>query len=311
MIQLGHLYEHIFCMHMSKFFREHGLFPYLDYSLDGKTYHGGVIVVDIELYSDKAIELSTELPEASTTFNKDTVLLALSQLVAEKQEPFGSESYDVLEKALYNIDKQPWQPIDTVGLIDTKRQRRQAGPLYITDGAPLPAHKLITSVLLDTEFAKTHRNLLPLFRQLAWLIVASLQETIANTHGYYSFDDKYVSNTKTIAIRNIFNVANTREVDIDVTEVAETCTQTIKDLQRAYVFEKFLIELQNTSYYERSQLSPNIERTYEDTLILVGSKGWQELASEANYHTLLEHMSVEVKSGRQKIETYLPEKPKQ
>jgi len=296
-IQLAHLYEHIFCRHIDSFFYEHNLFPHLDYSLVGRTFYKGVIYINLELYTDSAISLAVQISSLTIKLNKTIISTAASQLLAEKEEPYSSLGYDKVKQALNNLQKQPWQNVDNIELIDIQGVRRKANPFYITEGKPLPARKLTTTILLGTEFVMSHRQLLPLFRQFAWLINTTLQSVLANKYGYYSLTDIY-RNKPTVGLSNIFKVADAHDVDVDLADNLATCMEVIKDLRQHNAFTRYMDELSVTSYYNHPYSAPNLERNYEDTLIFIGPKGWQKIATIGNCELLLKHMSIEVKFGR-------------
>ena len=300
-VQLGHLYEHIFCAHVDMFLYEHHLFPQLDYSLVGRTFYGGVVYIDIELYTKAALELTVAIATLPIVFNETTISIAASQLLAEKEEPYSSTGYDNVKQALESLHHQPWRNIDEVELIDVKKTRRRTNPFYVAEGKPLPARKLITGVLLDADFAVLHRELLPLFRQFAWLITASLQGVLADTYGYFSFEDMYKSGKITVGLYNVFKVADVHDEDIDLSDNLETCLEIVRDLRQYEAFTRHMDELRKTSHYDDSNAAPNLEKIYEDTLIFIGPKGWQKIATDENYELLLKHMSIEVKFERQKV----------
>jgi len=298
-IQLGHLYEHIFCAHVDTFLYEHHLFPRLDYSLDGKMYHGGIIYIDIELYTEAAIALSDNLPILTIELNEEIISIAATQILAEKEEPIGGTGYDNVKQALEDLHTHPWQNIDEVELIDTKDIRKKTGPFYIVEGRSLPARRLTTSISLDSQFASSHRELLPLFRQFAWLITSSLQGVLADTYGYFSQDDVFKGHGASVGVVNIFKVTNDSEVDLS--DTLATCLEVIRDLRQYKVFERYMGEFRAISYYNHSDSAPNIEKNYEDTLIFIGPKGWQKIAIRENYELLLKNISIEIKFGRDKV----------
>ena len=115
-IQTAHLYEHLFCMHITTFFDKNALFPQLDYSLNGKTYHGGIIVVDIELYTFAAIKIASQIAGLEIDINETTLKTALSQILAENEEYIESTGYEQIANALTDIQRQPWQDIDAMTL---------------------------------------------------------------------------------------------------------------------------------------------------------------------------------------------------
>jgi hypothetical protein len=300
-IQLGHLYEHVFSAHVDTFLYEHHLFPRLDYSLTGKMYHGGIVYIDIDLYTDAAIVLSDSLPTLAIELSEETISIAATQILAEKEEPIGGTGYDSVKQALEDIHKQPWQNIDEVELVDTKSIRKKTGSFYIAEGKPLPARKLTVGIFLDGQFAVSHRELLPLFRQFAWLISTSFQGVLADTYGYFNYDDVYKDQGAAIGVLNVFKVANANSSDVDLPKIVATCLEIIGDLQRYGAFKRYMGELSKTSYYNHSSLAPNLEKNYEDTLIFIGARGWQKIATNENYELLLKYMLIEVKFGRDKV----------
>lgn len=300
-IQLGHLYEHIFCAHVDTFFYERHLFAYLDYSLKGKMYYGGVIYIDVELYTNAAIALSNQLPTLAVELNEETVSIATAQILAEKEEPIGGKGYNNVKRALEDLHRQPWQNIDDVVLVDTKSIRKKAGPFYIAEGKPLPASKLTAAIFLDGQFVASHRELLPLFRQLAWLIISSLQGVLADTYGYFSQDDVYKNRDKSIEVRNSFKVAKANDSEINLSDTLATCLEVVRDMQQYNAFERFMEELRKISYFNHPTVAPNLERNYEDTLTFIGAKGWQKVATKENCELLLKNMFIEVRSGRNKV----------
>lgn len=298
-VDLAHLYEHIFCMHIEELFYNEHLFQYLDYSLVGKTYHGSVVYIDLELYTEDAITLANKVSTLPITLNEKVLLTAMTQLLAEEEEPLGSTGYDNVKRALEALHEQPWKNVDDIELVDAKNIRKKTGPFYIAKGKARRARKLTTSILFDPDFATSHRELLPLFRQFAWLILSTLQSTLPEVYGYYSFKDEYKNTKKTIGLLATFKVADADDVEVDIPDTLETCLKVVHDLKQYDVFTRYMDELRKTSHYNNPNLAPNLEKNYEDTSIFIGPKGWQKIATNENCELLLKHMSIEVQFGRQ------------
>lgn len=300
-IQLGHLYEHIFCSHVDTLLYEHHLFPDLDYTIAGKTYYGGIISVDLELYTDKAIALTPMISALKINLDETIIATAASQILAEREEPLASTGYDDVKRALESLDVQPWQNIDDVELIDIKDIRKKTGPFFIAEGKSRPAQKLTTGVYLDATFAKKHRELMPLFRQFAWLITSSLQGVLADTYGYFSFNEVYRNSTTPQGVLNTFKVGDADDIEVNLSEILETCFEVVRDLQQYGAFDRYMEELRKTSYYNHPNLALNLERLYEETHVFIGPKGWKKIATEENRDLLLEHTFIEIRSGRNKV----------
>lgn len=298
-IQLGHLYEHIFYAHIISFFRKNHLYQRLDYSLSGETYHHGVIFIIIELYTKAAVELSNYVPELNVEFNQTNISIAATQLLAEKERPFGGAGLESVQHALQTLHTQPWQSIDEIRIIDTKTIRKTAYPFYIAEGKPLPSKKLTVLLKVDPEFMRSRRELLPLFREVAWLIIANLQDTLADRYGYFSLADNFMVTKHKMYLANTFQVAHTNEAHME--ECLKTSLEIIKDLQTHKGFTRYVAELQNISYTNRPNLAPNLQKNLKDTLIVMGARGWHEIATAENCELILGHMSIGVQFGRHKL----------
>lgn len=307
-IQLGHLYEHIFCAQLTAFLHERRLFPHLDYSLTGKMYYGGVLFVDIEFYTNKAMRVYDEIASLPIRLNDEILSTAIRQMIAEKETLFLSTGYEAIKQALELLHAETWQNIDEVKQLDTKNIRKKRGSFYLADSTARPARKLTIGVFLDAAFATSHRAQIPLFRQFAWLITASLQEVLANTYGYYSLDDAYSDTKDVIGITNRFNVAYADDQNVDISDILTTSLEVIHTLRDYDAFDRLAQELHETSYRDRPASAPNLEKNYEDIHIFIGSKGWQEIAGKENYALLLEHMSIEVRFGRSKVSEAITKK---
>lgn len=300
-VQVGHLYEHIFCMQLDNFFNERHLYPYIDYMLMGKTYYGGIIYINLELYSDSAIELADAVARLETSFSNASISVAIKQMVAEREVVYSSTGYDNVQRELQQIQEQSWQNIDTVGLVDAKDIHKKRGALYIDNYTQRVAKKLFVTISLDVKFARENRELIPLFRQLAWLIISSLQSVLPSSYGYYSFDDKYKNSKDALSLTNVFKVAYADDPNVDLDIVLHKCLEVVDGLRRHNAFKRFLQDLRDTSYYNRLNHAPNPERNYEDTHIFVGSQGWNRIARKHNGELLLDCMTIEVGLGRNKV----------
>ena len=296
-IQLGHLYEHIFCMHIERLFRQKKLYPLVDYSLTGKTYYGGIIMIDLELYTPTAERVAKSIAKLRIEWNEAMIQTGVLQLVAEKEAPFGIDGYGKIVDELAMLHEQAWQAIDDVESIDVKQVRRKVGPLYIIDGS-LPARKLKVNIHLESEFATAHRTLLPLFRQIAKLLASSLEHQIPDQFGFFSEETMFTSGAKATYLTSIFKVARAADTTVDVTAVLAACEGIVADLRKHGVIERYMRELRRTSYYGAPNLAPSLEATYEDTLLMLGAKGWKRLATTENCQDIVKYMSIEVTQGR-------------
>ncbi len=306
-IQLGHLYEHIFCAQIDALFLRHHLFQYLDYHHHGMMYYGGIVYIELEFYTDEAITLAKKIPRLNVVFDAVTIPTAASQILAEKEAPLSGTGFENIKKALEKLHAKPWQKIDDFGVLDTKSIKRTAGAFYLAKGDKLPARKLTMTVGLDSSFANSHRSILPLFRQVARLIIDTTRTGLTDKNGYYSFDDYFKQTHKTTAMFSILKVAHAHGKGVNLASDLAVCLKLIGDIKKLNCFKRLLEQLANMSYYDAPDIAINAERSYQATSVLIGSKGWQQIATEKNVQLILKNTSLELKFGREKVSQNIPQ----
>jgi hypothetical protein len=297
-IQLAHLYEHLFCSQLDTFLRNRNLYQELDYRITGKTYHGGIVSVQVDLCTDQATKLIRDIPAISIKNDLESFLVAVNQILAEKQEPIGATSHDAILQALGQIQAQPWITIDEFEQVDTKGIRRQPGAFYIAEGKPVISKKLYVNLTLDEEIITNRRDLLPLFQQMSRFMMSNIISDLSDTYGYYSVDDAFKLQTDSATYSNMFR---TGEADVQLKENVEIILKLISEMRSDAAFERFASQLSDVSYLEWQTVLPDFEKIYEDTLVFIGSKGWQEIATPENCELLLKHIAVTLKFGKKEI----------
>lgn len=90
-IQLGHLYEHMICDEIDHFF-----------------------------YTSEAAALADKISGLDISLDQETLIVAGTQIVAEKEQLFGGLGYEAIKKPLEELHRQPWHDIDDLELIDMK-----------------------------------------------------------------------------------------------------------------------------------------------------------------------------------------------
>lgn len=299
MIQLGHLYEHLYCGYLEQFFFSHKVYPYLDYKLTGRTYYGGVIYIECIFYTEKAAVLADQISTITPDFSEDSIYTHFSQIIAEHHKPFSGLGIEKITEELMALQNKPWEPIDSYQYTDFKSLRTKTGPVYIAEGKEWNPKKVHTTLSLSMSGEANNRALLPLFRQLTLFINASLQSAIPFAFGYFSHDDTFTVKPRQATFTNTYYVD--KDQDVYLEEVGNTVMELIRNVLAQDTLERFLNEFQTISYKDRPFSAPDIGATYEETLFLVGAKGWREIATHQNIHNILNHMSVSVRHGSNRV----------
>lgn len=97
--------------------------------------------------------------------------------------------------------------------------------------------------------------------------------------------------------------------DIDLKECSDLLQDTIQFQIEKRAFDRLIEGLRNLSHTNNSPLIWNTADILKETGVMIGTKGWQQLATHENLALLWPHISIEVKLGRQKLTAKLPSLP--
>lgn len=280
---------------------EKELFKYIDYALHGTTYdNGGLIEIEIELYTPEAVRLRQELMLLKVSLSEKNLSSSVLQLLAEEPYYIYFGDSDRIKAELDALDKEPWQPIDAFNTYDAKLHRPKKQLMYYTNKKHPAPQRIITSLTLDRDFAKNHRELLPLFRHVCKLIVLTSQDILSIKYGLYTNGISY----KAQQVNAELTRDRSNPYQISARVAADAQRDALSVLQASGAFERLASWLRSVSYADAPFGAPDTQENYEDTGLYIGSKGWQLLATEENIVKLITHTALSVQVGRDK--TSLP-----
>jgi hypothetical protein len=297
-IQLAHLYEHLFCAAIDKLFYENELFPYLDYTLSANTHQSGIIYIRLETLTDRASSLAEIVRELKVSLDNDSLSIAASQLIAENEHGYVSAGIENVKIHLAELEAADWQDLDLITSIDTIGTRRRAQPYYIDTQRPLSAKRLSVDVVIDDEFRRTHRNLMPLFRLICFFVTETYETRLSDTFGLYSVKGTYRNLKKSTGYRSIFNIPHAHTDSTAVKSILQEAIGTIGYIHEAKGFLRFAEDIARISYRHASRIAPNALHGLTDTGIVQGSKGWAKISTKKNVELILNNLVVTVRTGR-------------
>lgn len=115
-----HIYEHIFCIHLTSYLESKGLYQFIDYSLDARTYHDGNIFLYF-VFNDNKYEvvdkLLDKIKHLHIDFEHEITDIAIKQVEAEYGYIFDKFSADDLVMALARLHDSSWMDSRKIGLI--------------------------------------------------------------------------------------------------------------------------------------------------------------------------------------------------
>ncbi|HMH70008.1 MAG TPA: hypothetical protein VK502_01290 [Candidatus Saccharimonadales bacterium] len=298
--QVAHLYEHLFGMALDDFFYEEELFNYVDYVFHAYTLlPGGIVCVDISLYTDKAKLLANKISMLTVALDDRSINTAIAQLIAEEERQLGMTSIENIRKELSEIEAQSWRDIDDVDEIDPKHLDLMHGALYTPQNAEkVAAQKFGIAFILDQTFTEGNRELLPLFWQLATVIHESVAAALYREVGCYSKNVTRTYTRETTKLTRFFHI--NPGLPVEASNALAIVGDVLLDLHATGTFKRFITELATTSFNDPHRPAPDPALMFNPGAVLIGAKGWRRIATDANCKLVLSRMKVMVSAGRKR-----------
>ncbi len=293
-------------MAVDNFFYERKLYPYLDYDLTARVFHG-VIHAHFDLNTKEAKRLADELPKITVPLDDATLHTALVQIFAEKEHNLGvtgkeTADWNAVREELGKIDAQPWQHIDEIDIINPQDTKLVHGSVYVPrDIVKMPARKARVTFELDASFADQHSELLLLYWHVAMLISENVVADFYATFGFYSKAMTRRPKHRATKIVHLFHIPPAYPLELP--KVRDEIEDSILDLHDAKAFQRLTTELRLATHVDSERILPGPHFMYERTELLAGSKGWERIATDENCDLILSHMKVTVSTGRSRAST--------
>lgn len=295
-IELTHLYEHLYLRQVVRLFKSHGLLNFLDYRYTGRTYHGGFIWIEIIFYSKEAKGLINNIKFLKLSFDVNTIKSSLAEVIAEKKVLLGGKDNKAVIEYLQQLDATAWKPIEHFDSFDANSSRRSRKLVWTTDSVA-KTRQLKCELSLDSSYASSRRELIPLFHVIATAIQDNLANGLAEKSNYFMItnDPKQPqdSSTKSITMFRIWQA-----VEPPGTVALSICKADIKDMISAGLIEKLRRLLTNTVTNQGWTLVNELD-IYSNTLMLLGRVGWRTSATKKNIKSVLKHITLRLVKGRE------------
>ncbi len=294
--QIAHLYEHLYCEAIRALFKQHNLFYYIDYTYQGTTYNKGVVHITIDFYTPEAVGLIESLTELSVWFDDKALEPAIAQIVAEEKYYLRSSKKDRLLDQLHELHTQPWQSLDDFTLFDARQHRFSQKTLWLSE-EKARVKKLQCDLLLDKNFAATHRSLLPLFDIVGGIIQENLSRELCNKYGYYRNDNPARYTKK--SFKTSQELTGWVRYIPKFTDEAVFSKKTLENLLKSDLVERASAFFAKT-HYDQAYEAPDELRLFEAMDILIGAKGWRQIGTKENIRRVLQHTTLQLNYGKEK-----------
>ena len=272
------------------------MFLYSDYNLSAKTYHGGIICIEyIQFTNNRRINFKKIISNLKIDFKTNITDIAISQIIVEKKSLIHASSYDNVISELIKLHNEQWLDIDNFGLFNAKEIRRKSYPLCLVEGRVPKIINLDVCLKLNVQLDQTNQFFIPLFRQIAYLILTNIENSICDSYG--AFEDKLLfKNNKLIEL-----VSKTKILENNISldnQFISFIKEQINSLIDSGAINRLANNLSSMSYKMNPNKTVDLQNNYEDTLFIIGSKGWRKAATKKNIEFLISNSSLEIKLGK-------------
>ena len=274
---------------LKQIMQQFGLLRQIDYFALGTHYSGtGFVTIDIDLYTEEAVNLAHDLRQLQALTDNESLNLAMSQIAAENDCTIICSDLDKLQHNIAILNKNDWQSIEEIDQPLIISQLAEHKFLYETDN-PTTSISRISYALKQPP--NSDATLLALFYYLAFVIHGTVSD-IANVRlGYYDLSEhteRINKSTSCIcdfaALSNLADRAKLRDIYHEVIG---------KMLEKA-ALARISRRIKSFSYGDGKMDTPNIDMYISETGIVVGEKTWQKLAEEKTITNLLNKMILEI-----------------
>ena len=285
----AHIYEHLAMTKLKQIMQQSGLLRQIDYFALGTHYSStGFITIDIDLYTEEAVNLAHDLQQLQVFTDNESLSLAMSQIAAENDCTIICNDLDKLQHNMVKLNKNDWQPIEEIDQPLIISQLAEHKFLYETDD-PITSISRISCALSQPPNSDT--VLLALFYYLAFVIHGTVSD-IANVRlGYYNLSERTEQiDQNTSCICDFVALSNLADRD----KLRDIYHEVIGKMLEKAALTRISRRIKSFSYNDGKMNVPNIDMYISEIGIVAGEKTWQKLAEEKTITNLLDKMILEI-----------------
>lgn len=308
-VQLAHLYEHMFMRSINELFYSNGAFKNLDYSARGVAYEqGGIIIIYIDLYTEKARSLSHRLEDLFIDYGANKLHLSTEILRIMTEEDYELE-FDLedinrddgpLLQELDKLHQLPWQHLDQLDIIDSKSIQLAKSPITLTNYPQAKPEEVLVAIEINNKY----HHLAAVFSELSRIMLFTISFRLCSNYGLY--EDDITGSASPLATTAHLNILPAETHRINLTETQNLIRDTLSHMVNSGIKTRLADYLNNLSYSNHPYDAPDNERILTEYGILVGSSGWKKLATTENIDLLLNNCKFTLKLKDQNLSFELP-----
>ncbi len=291
-IQIGHMYEHLYAIALVEKLRNHKLYEFVDYYLSGHTYDSGVVELEIEVYSTAVEEVISKLNSISPIMDEDEIMNVWNAIEAEERSFLGFTSHEEIKSSLQDINNQEWQRLDKIDFIKKLVIPDDQSPLYTAEGKYRGSNSLQITFSFKLQNDQQDTELLPLFDQVSRAIGYNAQYMITRELGLYyeNIEGKYEAGE----MKTYLEFLAYPEFEMDAKDIHDDIVDLIDELKNGGMFKRLVSLLAPSDATSYKLFRPGLKNIYERTNQIIGGEGWNRIVTNENVEYLLKNMVIEV-----------------
>lgn len=293
-VQLGHLYEHIFCDQVVEHLFDKGIFASVDYLLVGKTYHSGIVVVEFVAYTDVALPYINHVRNFCIDISEDYISTGLNQIEAEEQYYLGYSEFNDIKNGLQLLEASHWQSFSELGIIDTRTWRRSLKTLYISSEALDSTSTILVTLSVNSSEFKKRPELLALIDRVLSVVGINLQLFLSRETGIYCSDESSAYKNANVVYTLAFKTYP--GFTLSQKELSDALNYIVNTLYSAKAFDRLCKSLTSIPPSQEYWNAPSVEWIYKSSLQIVGAHGWKRVAKADNIALILRHITSKLKT---------------
>ena len=274
---------------LKQIMQQFGLLRQIDYFALGTHYSGtGFVTIDIDLYTEEAVNLAHDLRQLQAFTDNESLNLAMSQIAAENDCTIICNNLDKLQHNIAKLNKNDWQSIEEIDQPLIISQLAEHKFLYENDN-PTTSISRISCALKQPP--NSDATLLALFYYLAFVIHGTVSDTANVRLGYYDLSEHTERiNKSTSCICDFAALSNLA----DRAKLRDIYHEVIGKILEKTALARISRRIKSFSYNDGKMNVPNIDMYISEIGVVTGEKTWQKLAEEKTITNLLDKMILEI-----------------
>ncbi len=274
---------------LKQIMQQFGLLRQIDYFALGTHYSGtGFVTIDIDLYTEEAVNLAHDLRQLQAFTDNESLNLAMSQIAAENDCTIICNNLDRLQHNIAKLNKNDWQSIEEIDQPLIISQLAEHKFLYENDN-PTTSISRISCALKQPP--NSDATLLALFYYLAFVIHGTVSDTANVRLGYYDLSEHTERiNKSTSCICDFAALSNLA----DRAKLRDIYHEVIGKILEKTALARISRRIKSFSYNDGKMNVPNIDMYISEIGVVTGEKTWQKLAEEKTITNLLDKMILEI-----------------